>query len=106
LDTERRQTLFLDLLLVAILLVGVVGYLVRREPSAPELRRPPPVVSSETVFDLGLCSRRVEPHPPRGYGAGWCSNRGDRDIRPERGSKESDQEQAGSDIKQPDIGVR
>jgi hypothetical protein len=104
-DAERRQELFLDLLLVAILLVSVVGYLARREPSPPELRRPPPIVSSETVFELELCSRRVEPHPPRGYGAGWCSNRGDGNSRPGRG-KASDEEEAASDIEQPDIDTK
>jgi hypothetical protein len=81
-DIERRQKRFLDLLLVAILLIGGIGYQGRREPPAPELVKPPPIYSTATLsdFDWALCSRHgPEPHPPRGYGAG-CFNRDDRDI--------------------------
>jgi hypothetical protein len=98
-DAEKRQKRFLDLLLVATLLVGGIAYLARRQPEL-ELRTPSPIVLEEQVFDPALCSRRgTEPHPPRGYGAGstrpkgrqektkpgWCSNRDDTDIRSTRG---------------------
>jgi hypothetical protein len=56
-DTERRQKRFLDLLLVAILLVGGLAYLAHREPPAPHLRKPPPIVSSETRRDVSLIPR-------------------------------------------------
>jgi hypothetical protein len=81
-ETYQRQKLFLDLLLVAIILAGLVGYAAGQlgSPPSSRLREPPARVSNSTSVVTVPCSvvdpvgRDGKPERRRHEVGGECTN--------------------------------